>query len=370
MPLNLPAAATPPIQQQNPYEQLRLQQIFGGTPPNQPTMGGMTPTMDMGGYQPETGAADRLDELLGAYPSGDRGMLQKIALSMIGAGDPRLAASLMQQPSREQEAWQEQIGPAQFAAGQERLSNVNMRQIADMMMSGQREDIRLGQAGERLEISRAAQKLNEWKAEHPNMQLKTRADGMIVGINPADPTKVVESGVQSGDLSDQEKEEARIEAATVAEKGRVSRATTATGQRKAAATLREERIRERPSKPGTVSPSQARVAEESRAQRIMDENPDLKDIYEFTDQGVSIKTAKELAKFNWPGGRSGEDLLAEAELLHKKATRLLRGGILSNGIKGKKDTGTIRVQSPDGAIGSIPASQLNEALKQGYTKVE
>jgi len=288
---NFPSSTAP----QNPFEQLRLQQIFGGTRPspapmastlmdpmiNEPVLGpamGAGQPEPMRGYQSETGASDRFNEMLGAYPEDrKRGWLENIALSMIAAGDPRLSASLMDQPSREQTAWQRQIGPAQFAAQQERLSNVDI-------ISGQREDVRLGQAGERIEISKAAQKLSEWRAQHPNMQLKTREDGMIVGISPLDPTDVVESGVQSGDLSDQEKEDARVEAAAVAETGRVSRAATVigerktaaglrTGQRQEAATLQEERLRSRPSKPGVLTESARTTRRLSAAEELKNRDP-------------------------------------------------------------------------------------------------
>jgi len=298
-PLNLPAVATPPIQAQgqNPLEQLRLMQIMsGGTPPNQgaPTPSGeINPAMlapetnppMMGGYQPETGAADRFNEMLQNYPESEkRGMLEKIALSMMALNDPQLVQQIMQQSSPEQLDWQEQIGPAESAMQQERLGNVNMRQIADMLLTGRQADVRIGQASERIDISRAAQELSEWKAQHPNMQLKTREDGMIVGISPLDPTQVIETGVKSGDLSDQEKEEARIEAAEVSEAGRVGRAKTATGerktaatlregQRKGAATLREERLRGRPSKPGVLTESSRTTRRLSAAEELKNRDP-------------------------------------------------------------------------------------------------
>lgn len=292
MPLQLPGVATPPINPQGGglpdqlLEQLRMSNIFRPQPPVAPPP---SPSLETGvglgpgeetvaGYQPETAALDRFNELLQNYPEREsRGIIEKIALSMMALNDPRLVAQIMQQPSQEQEMWQQQIGPAQAAMTGEGQRNVNMRQIADMIMTGQ-------QAGERIDISRAAQELSEWKSKHPNVQFKTREDGMIVGISPLDPTNVIETGVQSGDLTDQEKIDARIEAAELAEEGRVGRAATATGERKTAAelredqrvgaaTLQEERLRGRPSKPGVLTESARTTKRLSAAEELKNRDP-------------------------------------------------------------------------------------------------
>ena len=149
MPLpNLSTAATPPInpqQGQDPLEQLRLMQIMGGgTPPNQgaptpiiPPAGlpmGMDPAVSVPttgavntGYQPETEASDRFNEMLQNYPESEkRGMLEKIALSMLALDNPELVQQIMKQPSQEQLDWGAQIGPSQAAAGQEGSRNINL----------------------------------------------------------------------------------------------------------------------------------------------------------------------------------------------------------------------------------------------------
>ena len=41
----------------------------------------------------------------------------------------------------------------------------------------------------------------------------------------------------------------------------------------------------------------------------------------------------------------------------------------SNGKKDNKSTPRVKVKSPDGKVGSIPASQLPEAIKKGYKKL-
>ncbi len=320
MALNLPASATPPIMPvggNNPLQQLRLAGIFGQqTPPNQPmpgmmddpagtdmTGGGMMPSPDrMGGYDPSTSASDTFQELLGNYPETEGpGILQKIVLSMLALKDPRLAASLMNQPSSEQQDWKAQIGPAQAAMTQEGQSNANLRMLANQLLTGEQAgtrleqgDLRLEQAGERIEISRAAQELAEWKAQNPNKQFKTREDGMIVGINPQDPTNVVETGVNSGDLTDQERIDARIDAAEVAETGRVGRATTATGERKTAAELRETNIRSRPSTSASRTRSQSDInrGRLNRADAVLARNPEYEKFIKRSGTSLEISPWK------------------------------------------------------------------------------
>ena len=339
MPLNLPTPATPPMMPNmggnDPLQQLRLAGIFGqNPPPNQPQPGGMSggmpidfsqlgagPTpggippspdmgMDMGmGGQPSTIATEAFQELLNAYPTEGRGVLEKIALSMLGLKDPRLAASISQSPTSDQQAWQQQIGPAQAAMTQERFGNVNLRQMAESEQRGQQADrtaTRLeGQASETVSHNRATEALAIWKAEHPNYQFKTRDDGMIVGVNPQNPQDIQETGVNSGDLTDQEKIDAQVDAAEVAETGRVSRAATAesgrvsrqkTGIKAGQENIQErERLRgERPSSARTGSRSQSDInrGRLNRASEVLARNPEYSQFIKLDGTRLTIEPWK------------------------------------------------------------------------------
>lgn len=54
-------------------------------------------------------------------------------------------------------------------------------------------------------------------------------------------------------------------------------------------------------------------------------------------------------------------------LVHQEQTGMLQGA--TAGIAAQPTTGTIRVRSPDGKTGHIPAANLDEALKQGFKRI-
>jgi len=387
MALNLPAAATPPIMPvggNDPLQQLRLSGIFGqGTPPNQPQPGGMTgpvnemselspPGMDMGGYDPSYQAAEAFQKLLEAFPTEGRGILEKIALSMLGAKDPRLAASISTSPTSAQQDWTSQIRPAQAAMSQEASTNRNLRILADnLTRSGQAEkrlgqgDIRLEQAGTRLEETgrhnQATEELAKWKSEHPNYQLKTREDGMIVGINPRNPQDVQETGVDSGRLSDQQKLDAGIEAAKTAETGRVGRQGTGITATQENIQERERLFRDRPpsARSGGAQELELRRGISNRAQKAVAENPEWAEFINIDGDRVTLQGPKPSGMLRgfFQGGpdQATYDAMFKAIYGDEAATT-------------SDDTGTVQVLDPDGNPGTIPTSELETALAAGYTR--
>src|SRR3990167_283952 len=54
----------------------------------------------------------------------------------------------------------------------------------------------------KLDIAERRASVYEFKARNPNFVFKTREDGTIIAINPQDPTKIVDTKVKSGELSD------------------------------------------------------------------------------------------------------------------------------------------------------------------------
>lgn len=389
MALNLPAAATPPIMPvggNDPLQQLRLAGIFGPTPPNQPIPGSMiNQPGELGeidelgrdgpleGYDPSYEAAEAFQELLSNYPTEGRGILQKIALSMIGLKDPRLAASLMNQPTSAQQDWQQQIGPAQAGMIQEGHSNTNLRILANQLLSGEQagqrielEGQRIGQASERLEETGRhnieVERLAQWKSEHPNYQLKTREDGMIVGINPQNPQDVQETGVDSGSLSDQQKLDAGIEAAETAEAGRVSRQKTGIEAGQENIQERERLRRDRPAsaRRGTRSQSDINRGRLNRASDVLARNPEYEKFIKLDGTRLSIEPWKKKGILFKGTGISKEEYDSIVSQIYDE----------SSGSIGTDTGGDVRVVSPDGKSGTIPASQLEAALKEGYTRAQ
>lgn len=105
---------------------------------------------------------------------------------------------------------------------------------------------------------------------------------------------------------------------------------------------------------GDISPSErAQTLANLKAQRkeLLDESP-------LIEQKLRRKL---------PLSAAEKDIAAQLQDITKQEQELLprlkKGGT-------KTATGRVRVQSPDGKIGSIPESQLEEALAHGYTKAD
>ena len=126
---------------------MRLQNIFGGgvndneeTQPFMPEdVNAPEQSFDMNDlYDPETQATNRFNELLEQMPERNKpGVLRKIGASIVGlGGGPQAARRSLYAPYyNELEDWKEKIGPAQAGMTQERLGNVNKRQLAYQTIS-------------------------------------------------------------------------------------------------------------------------------------------------------------------------------------------------------------------------------------------
>jgi len=394
MALNLPAAATPPIMPvggNDPLQQLRLAGIFGQTPPNQPVPGSMIgqapggmvdPSIELGGidelggsdpfggYDPSYEMAEAFQELLSNYPTEGHGILKKIALSMLGAKDPRLAASLSSQPTSAQQDWSAQIGPAQASMIQEGRSNTNLRMLADQILSGEQTGERLRLTGERQEETGrhnlATEAVQKYNSENPNQRIIELDDGSIVGVNPRNPTDVtVVPGAEN--LSFEEKEELKnsglLERYERAEGDRVSRQKT--GIEAGQENIQErERLRgKRSSKPGMLSEAAKATRIASRAQKLINEHPDWANW--ITIDGRQVTVSPTGRKTGW------FDLKLDKEGPTPEIRKQIMDAIYGNGVSPTEETNTggdVRVVSPDGKAGTVPASQLEAALKEGYTK--
>lgn len=187
----------------------RLQNIFG---PQNPIGGanppGITPPIappnpmqqDMGQYQPDTRASDMLYQMINQMPQRNQPGIGRKILASIGGigGGPKLADQMLYQPYYQQmQDWQTKLGPIEKLASEERMGNINMRQLYDAMMRDK-------SAGERLDIQKSAEERKakegeaniairkqraatyDFKARNPNHVIKQDKDGNLIGINPQD----------------------------------------------------------------------------------------------------------------------------------------------------------------------------------------
>jgi hypothetical protein len=363
---------TPPFNPQDPniFSNLRFGNIFRPDPEGVSSAGRVDPLYGPPEEQLETSASDKFAELLANYPEAQApGMLKKIALSMIGMSDPALASKLGSQPGQEEIDWLNQMELAKLAAeleqdlagldiergrlglGKERLAfdveklERESTPAEKQALEIERIDLRAENALELMrQRAEAARETN--RVEHANT-----LDGII---KRAEVSSQAETQRQAGRTGlERERQTGRREMETERQRGRRE--------------LEEQRQTGRTERGRT--PGQSKTALESKARRIISENPDLADVIEFTDEGPQVKEAKQPFDW-WPfGGRTEEELATPFEDKRQKALRLLYGDESGQGLVPEAETGQIEVIDPNGDEGFIPANQLEEALRQGYTRV-
>jgi hypothetical protein len=101
-------------------------------------------------YTPETGAQEEYSRLMGEYPErGQPGVIRRIGASLagLGPGGYEVAHKAAYQPFYDKlEDWKQKIDPAQAAMANERASNVNLRSLANQIVSQRMSDARLERA--------------------------------------------------------------------------------------------------------------------------------------------------------------------------------------------------------------------------------
>lgn len=157
-------------------------------------------------YTPETAATDRFNNLLASYPERQKpGFWRTVAaiLTDLKSG-PEMGMTVAEWPYRKKmEDWKAQVGPAQAAAGLERQTNVNERQMAYQTVSQelrqQADEARAANNEEKARIAEMRARIYEYRYMNPNVKFDFSGPTVLV----ADPAsgKVTDTGVQTGNLS-------------------------------------------------------------------------------------------------------------------------------------------------------------------------
>lgn len=110
------------------------------------------------------------------------------------------------------------------------------------------------------DLEHRKQALEEWKAHNPNGQIKTDKTGRIILINPV-TGKTTDTGIKSGDMSDEEKRKHKLEddKALIEERAKQQRITENTKPIR-------DKDSERP-----ISASQQRIAEDDSARELLND---------------------------------------------------------------------------------------------------
>lgn len=152
--VNQPLPAQPPIPQpmiasdqniQSTFPQQPLPEII---PQNRLGMGNGEPEYDptadfMRLYQPDRSAHDRLDSIMSRLPQRNKpGIGRKITASLMGfAGNMRGADQALYDPYYNAiEDWKLELDPALKVAGDERMSNTNLRMMANQIVTQKQRD--------------------------------------------------------------------------------------------------------------------------------------------------------------------------------------------------------------------------------------
>lgn len=256
-------------------------------------------------FTPEFGARDRFEQIMKEMPVRPEYPLWRRLLigGLAGlAGQPLAGREALESGhERKLRDWKLKLDPAERLLLEERAANREERmfghQARQSKIAQQRADTydqrvadqaKLGQ--ERLELDRQKLELARFKHDNPNWVIKEVRGGNITAINPQDPSKVFDTGIASGMLSDLEKHNLGVERdltrigaqhqANVGMEGiRQTNREAMVPLREASQSRlikeRESNIRTRPTRSGSSSASNQARETVNRARKFRNENPDL-----------------------------------------------------------------------------------------------
>lgn len=163
------------------------------------------------------------------------GRLKRIqaGIATLATDDPRLKEVARENVlygnyNRELRDWADQLENFKELAGMEGSRNINervalsnafreRRSMRDLQRKETETDAKIRQADERLEIAKKRAETYElvgkaraWKMQHPNYKFETGKDGKVYGINQADPSDVVDTGIESRFLDDMDKADLQL----------------------------------------------------------------------------------------------------------------------------------------------------------------
>lgn len=251
-------------------------------------------------YNPSTGASDRFEGMIDAYPERpeNQGMLRKIASvglaslsDLFGNRQGQQTFNEMMYPGHEQKLtdWKTKIGPTQSAANLERQENVNARTLAHQTVTNEirsrAEDERVKKNERDAQIKQQRADIYDFKTRNPHMKLMTTKGGNVTAYNPL-TGQTVDTGIPSGSLSDIDKlsltqENVLERIGATGEETRTTEKLRQEGRERNIALSGEEsrKTKSTPSISNTTTkselPTQTKVRQFNKASEIANSDPDL-----------------------------------------------------------------------------------------------
>ena len=214
--------------------------------------------------------------------------------------------------------------------------------------------------------------LREFAAKNKSYVFKVRKDGRIIAINPMNPSQLIDTQVDSGELSDIEKANLQLENALELEDVRQTNRQELQTQRDSAALTRKQTS-------STTAKSESETQKNQRytnnATKLAAERPDLAPYMKFEGTGTSRK----FVGIN-PGGGTLNSItggyaglkplsIEDRNLINNRVFDADAGTVIGAKFKNDKND-QVLVINPQGQKGYVPRSQLEAALKQGYKEVK
>lgn len=232
-------------------------------------------------------------------------------------------------------------------------------------------------ADDKLAVSQQRANIYEFKAKNPNLKFEISKGGNFVALNPL-TGEAQDTGISSGTMSDAEKLNitGKQHIAEIDERGSNANSTQKLRNEgslaQIAARVQGEKDVNAAKPTHGELPTQTRVRQNNAARELANTRPELaKFITTNPDGSISITPPNPSAWFDGNKGPTPEQ--------HKEINQIIFGNTSSGNAPINKDTkpvtqpattgDKVMVQDKSGKKFNLPASQLDEAIKQGYTKV-
>lgn len=327
-------------------DRLRMSQVF------QPQESLYNPQMYTQPSPVEMPATESYMELLGERPDYEGpGMLRKVAASMVALNDPRLAMAALQQPDQELVDWQGKVDAAQKGAEAEQV-------IRQMQERARGTDVDIFGAQTRagrllLDMDKFAQELTPEEEHALELEkINLRGENAMEQIQAR-----ADAARQQGDARHAQVLEQLAQ--------RAADASALEGQRQTGRMTLEEERQKRPQRAGSQTDTQRRRDQANRAMSIIRNDPIAAAHVEVDPTTGEVSIADVGAGRLWGG---------DPELTQEKYNELYDAIFNPDAATNVPQaaappTGRVVVMK-DGQQFTVPAEQLEQAIAEGYTKVE
>lgn len=362
-----PTPPAPPLFNTNPMDTISPQV------PDQMPM--QMPNLQMQGmdWQPEHEATDFFNSLVHGMPQRQEpGMLRKIASIASGIGyGPEEQRKVLDEPYNESiNQWKTQIEPAYQAANLERYANANERQVR-----GQTERERANRVNEDIRQQRA--NAYAFRIQHPDWKAVQGKGGTVHFVNPQNPEQTIDTGLDTGTMTDREKQQYGLEGELKKIEKRGDVAAGLEGLRQEGRIdIVERRGTEARSTKATPSgsatgkdllPTQERVKQFNKAREAFNLHPEWRKFIKLGTPGSNdfeIVAPGTTLFGQWKTGPDDNAYKSMSEYIYGNKKNFNTDPYAQEPVMTNRE-GKTRMKTPDGRIILVPQEKIAEAQARG-----